>query len=301
MLTNLEYYKVFYNVARTQSLTLAAKALNVSQPAVSQAIRALEASLGVKLFSRVQRGVELTKEGRTLYEYVMEGYQAFENGETAIENMQNLNTGEIVIGASDMTLRFFLLPYLETFHEMYPGIKIRVTNATTPETINNLTSKKIDFGVVTTPFKADERINILNVREISDTFVGGRRYIRYKNRTLDFKELETLPIIALEGETASGRYMDEFLKNKNVTINPEFLLATSDMIVQFALKNLGVGCVMRDFAKPFIDDGTLFEFRFVGMIPKRQMCLITDRTRQRSKATDKFLELLTSKDTEKYD
>lgn len=292
MTANLEHLKVFYYVGKTGSLTKAASELMVTQPAVSQAIRSLENSLSVKLIARAQRGVILTKEGQVLYDYVSEGLTQFEGGEQAIRNMLNLETGEIVIGASDMTLRFFLLPYLETFHERYPGIKIRVTNAPTPETLKNLENRAIDFGIVTTPFKETEYMDVMNVRDISDTFVAARKFIRYKNRTLDFKELENLPIISLEGETASGRYMEEFLKKNDVVLTPEFMLATSDMIVQFALKNLGVGLVMRDFAAPYIDEGTLFELRFSRMIPKRKMCVVTDNRRPMSKAATNFLELL---------
>ena len=290
--TNLEYYKVFYYVALNLSLTKAAQKLNISQPAVSQAIRQLESGLNVKLFTRVQRGVALTKEGEALFEHVSQGYKAFEEGERAVKDMLDLETGEIVIGASDMTLRFYLLPYLEQFHERYPGIKIMVTNAPTPETLNNLKNHSIDFGVISTPFKTGDNIKSVPVRDIEDTFVAGRRYIKYKNKTLDLSELETLPIIALEANTSSRSYIDEVLKNKNVVLKPEFELATSDMIVQFALKSLGIGCVMKDFAKPYLDDGTLFELRLRELIPKRNFCVVYEKNVTLSKAGINLLKMM---------
>lgn len=121
MTANLEYYRVFYYVARCSSVTKAAAALSLSQPAVSQSIRQLEKALGSSLFVRSARGISLTAEGKILYEYVEKGYSAFLAGEKRLLQMQNLECGEITIGASDMTLRFFLLPYLERFHEKYPG------------------------------------------------------------------------------------------------------------------------------------------------------------------------------------
>lgn len=206
--------------------------------------------------------------------------------------MLDLETGEIVIGASDMTLRFYLLPYLEQFHERYPGIKIMVTNAPTPETLNNLKNHSIDFGVISTPFKTGDNIKSVPVRDIEDTFVAGRRYIKYKNKTLDLSELETLPIIALEANTSSRSYIDEVLKNKNVVLKPEFELATSDMIVQFALKSLGIGCVMKDFAKPYLDDGTLFELRLRELIPKRNFCVVYEKNVTLSKAGINLLKMM---------
>mgnify|MGYP002517539967 CR=1 FL=1 len=65
--------------------------------------------------------------------------------------MLNMENGEIHIGASDMTLRFYLLPLLQKFHEEYPGIHLVVTNGPTPETVRYLNEGKIDFGLVTAP------------------------------------------------------------------------------------------------------------------------------------------------------
>ena len=292
MITNLEYYKVFYHVARAGSLTIAAGELNISQPAVSQSIKQLETSLGTKLFTRASKGVRLTGEGELLYNYVAKGYEQIELGEQKLEQMLNLELGEIHIGASDMTLQFYLLPYLEQFHEKYPHIKVVVSNAPTPETLNNLSEHKIDFGVVSTPFENRAGLKTVNVREIEDVFVAGRKFIQYKNRMLDLQELERMPIIFLEGATSTRSYMDSFLQKNHVNIQPEFELATSDMIVQFALRNLGVGCVIRDFAREYLEDGRLFELRFNMIIPKRHFCVVTNVRNPLSAAARNMLELL---------
>lgn len=292
MINNLEYYKVFYYVAKHKSLTAAAGELAISQPAVSQSVRQLETSLGVKLFTRASKGVRLTKEGEMLYGYVAKGYEQIMLGEQKVRQMLNLDLGEIHIGASDMTLQYYLLPHLERFHEKYPGIKVVVTNAPTPETLRNLREGIIDFGVVSTPFDAGDEIQAIVVREIEDVFVAGRKFIPYKNRMLDLQELEHMPIICLEGETSSRSYIDNFLLQNHVEIKPEFELATSDMIVQFTLRNLGVGCVVRDFASEYLDSGQLFELRFNQIIPKRHFCVVTDARNPVSAAAQNLLELV---------
>ena len=108
------------------------------------------------------------------------------------------------------------------------------------------------------------------MREIEDVFVAGRRFISYKNKMLDLQELEKLPLIYLEGSTSTRTYMDAYLSENGVAVQPEFELSTSDMIVQFALRNLGIGCVVREFAMEAVESGLLFELRFNKMIPKRQ-------------------------------
>lgn len=274
MITNLESYKVFYYVAKAGSVTGAAKALSISQPAVSQAIRQLENHLGTELFYRVSRGVKLTREGQLLFSYVEKGYEQIVLGQEKVLQLKNMESGEIRIGASDMTLQYFLLPYLEKFHEKYPDIKVVVTNAPTPETLALLETGRIDFGVVSTPFGEETGLEILPVREIEDIFVAGRRFIAYKNKTLDLQELETLPLICLDKNTSTRTCMDEYLEKNGVFVQPEFELATSDMIVQFALRSLGVGSVVRDFAQDYLEEGVLFELRFNRIIPKRQFCVV---------------------------
>lgn len=292
MIANLEYYKVFYYVARTGSLTRAAEILSISQPAVSQSMRLLEEQVGARLFSRISRGVKLTAEGELLYSYTAAGYEQLEAGEQKLKQMLNLELGEIHIGASDMTLQFYLLPYLERFHELYPSIKVVVTNAPTPETLRNLRGGQIDFGIVSTPFSEKDGLSATPVRTIQDTFICGRRFTAYKNKTLDLSELNRLPIICLEKNTSSRSYMDDFLSANGVVLQPEFELATSDMVVQFVLRNLGVGCVVRDFALPHLQSGKLFELRFNKMIPPREFCVVTAAKGPLSAAAAKLLEVI---------
>uniref|UniRef100_UPI0040563B9E LysR family transcriptional regulator n=1 Tax=Acetatifactor sp. TaxID=1872090 RepID=UPI0040563B9E len=292
MISNLEYYKVFYYVAKFGSVTKAAGELAISQPAVSQALKQLERQLEVSLFYRAAKGVKLTSEGQLLYNYVEKGYEQIELGVKKVRELQNLELGEIRIGASDMTLQYYLLPYLEKFHEKYPQIKVTVTNAPTPETLKFLKDGKIDFGIVSTPFPEMPDLKVTAVREIEDVFVAGRRFIGYKNKTLDLQELEKLPLICLEHNTSTRKYMDEYLSWNNVTIQPEFELATSDMIVQFALRNLGVASVVKDFAKEYVEAGVLFELRFNKIIPKRSFCVVQNMKVPTSAASKKLLEIM---------
>ena len=289
---NLEYYKIFYYVAKVGSFTQAGEELCISQPAVSQAIKLLESSLGSKLFIRIPKGVKLTPEGRVLYNYVQKGYEFIKLGEAQFQKMIDLENGEIRIGASDMTLQFYLLPYLEKFHQKFPKIKVTVTNAPTPETLEFLYDGKIDFGVVSEPFQAKPEIDVLRVKEIQDTFVAGSRFMNLKGKTLNYKTLEELPIICLEHNTSTRKYIDDFLKGNDVVLKPEFELAMSDIIVKFASRNLGVASVVKDFAEDFIKDGKLFELQFSDTIPKRHFCIITGNHNPISTAAKELLGML---------
>ncbi len=292
MNVNLEYYRIFYHVVKAGSFTQAGEELCISQPAVSQAIKLLESSLGSRLFMRVPKGVKLTPEGEVLFSYVQRGYDYILMGEAQFRKMLDLENGEIRIGASDMTLQFYLLPYLEQFHRKYPGIKVTVTNAPTPDTLESLYEGKIDFGVVSEPFETRPELHFVPVREIQDIFVAGSGFTELKDRILDYKELEELPIICLEHNTSSRRFIDEFLGSIGAVLKPEFELAMSDIIVKFADRNLGIGCVVEDFAKEYLESGRLFRLRFQRELPKRHFCIITGSMNPISSAAKELLRML---------
>lgn len=291
-MVNFEYYKVFYFVARLSSITRAAEELFISQPAVSQVIKQLESSLGGNLFYRTSKGMRLTPEGKVLYTYVSRGYEYMTLGESKFKELLTLETGEIRVGASDMTLQFYLLPHLEKFHKLYPKVKVKVTNVPTPETIEYLKNGKIDFGVVSEPINKYAGTKIMPVCNINDIFIANNAFDELKNRIIELKELENYPIICLENNTSTRKYVDDFLRKEGTSLNPEFELATSDLIVQFVQRSLGIGCVVRDFAEKLIEKEELFEISLKTPIPRRSICIITQDKVPISPASKKLLDLL---------
>lgn len=293
MNVNLEYYRVFYQAAVTGSITLAAEHLCISQPAVSQAVRHLEGELGTKLFLRTPKGVRLTREGEMLYVYVKRGIESIRDGEEMLKQLKCLDTGVIRIGASDMTLQFYLLPYLEQFHEQYPKIKVMVSNGPTPETIDALENGGIDFGIVSTPFDERNGLCSIPVKEIENIFIAGNRFRgELEGRELEYGELQLYPCIFLEKKTSTRRFMDSCLEREGICLEPEFELATSDMIVQFVKRNLGIGCLMSEFAGEALRQGDVFALRFRKKMEKRSFCLITSSKNPLSPAAQKLLKAL---------
>lgn len=290
---SLDLYRVFYQVAISRSFTLAAQALFISQPAVSRSIRQLEEELHCSLFVRTPRGVVLTREGETLLRHVAAGLDQIAQGEKKLAAQVNLDSGEICVGASDMTLRFFLLPYLERFHSLYPGVKIHVTNGPTPETLRFLEQGRIDFGVVSEPAGDLAALSPIPVGQVQDIFIAGERFAHLADKPLPLAAFETLPVICLEKNTSTRGYLDRFFADNGAVFNPEFELATSSLIVQFACRNLGIGCVVEDFAREALADGRIVRLMTEKDIPPRRLCLVRG-TAPSSKAAERLLELILS-------
>lgn len=295
---NLELYKVFYYVVQAGSISKASENLFISQPAVSQSIHQLEKKLGGQLFFRTPKGIKLTPEGEVLFKYIEQGYRMILQAENKFAEAINLDAGEIRIGASDMTLKYFLLPHLEEFHKQYPKVRIKVTNGPSPETVNYLKNGFVDFGVASLPLSDDNGIDIINAMEIQDCFVANYKFGQLSNRKVALKELPEYPLIMLEKNTSTRRYVDNFLSTQGVTVIPEIELATSDLLVQFARRGLGISCVVRNFAENDIKDGNLFELEFDHILPTRQIGIIKLKNTPLSAAAMKFIELILSRSSQ---
>ena len=155
----IEQYRIFNVVAKSQSFSKAAKALYMTQSAVSQAIKQLESSIDITLFKRTSKGVELTEAGNILYKYTSSAMELLETGLLKVESLKSLDDGELKIGASDTISTYFLLPRLEMFHKLYPNIKIKIINRVTTETIELLKNGQIDIAFGNLPIE-DENIEV---------------------------------------------------------------------------------------------------------------------------------------------
>ena len=142
MAADLDLYSIFCTVARCGSLSRAARELYVSQPAVSQSMHRLEDCLGCTLFTRTSRGITLTSEGRILFSYADKAVNLFAAAEDKLNRMRTLQSGGLMIGASDTLCQFFLLPYLEVFHSQYPEIQLQVTTVRRPRRSSSSKSAK---------------------------------------------------------------------------------------------------------------------------------------------------------------
>ena len=103
--------------------------------------------------------------------------------------------------------------------------------------------------------------------------------------------------MCLEGNTSTRAYVEGFLRENGVHLQPEFELATSDMLIRFAIRGFGIAGVAEDFALEAMEKGEIFRLHFDREIPKRQFCIVTDEKVPMTAAARRFLDLLEDKCT----
>ena len=123
---NLEHLKTFHVVASLGSFTEAAKALYMTQPAVSQQIQGIEHALRNPLFDRSKRQIRLTAKGKILFNYTQKLFGIFREIENVFSDLNHLLTGELTIAASAVMGNYFLSSFIGEFYKKYPLISIRL-------------------------------------------------------------------------------------------------------------------------------------------------------------------------------
>ncbi|MBD2843617.1 LysR family transcriptional regulator [Paenibacillus sp. IB182496] len=291
MTNNYELYKVFYLAAKTGSLSQAAKALYLTQPSVSHAIKQLEDSFGLVLFHRTSKGVTLTQEGALLYSYIEQSHILITRAEEKMAALKNLDDGELRVGGSDSLFKHYLLPYLESFHRQYPGVRIHLNHGTTPEVIAFLKEGRIDLGVVRMPI-VDPQLQVRESFQLQDCFVAGEGYSELKNTELSMEELLHYPIILFSRNSRARMAITELFQSYGYPLKPEFEVGSVDLLIEFARKGLGISYVTREFVSRELEDGSLFEIRLDVPLPPSQVGLMTMRNMPLTNAASRFMEMV---------
>ena len=293
MTGKLEHYRVFCKVVQNKSFSKAAQDLFLSQPAVSQAVRQLEEQLGTQLLLRSSKKVELTAEGKLLYEYASSALGLLESAEHQLGGLHELKVGQLRLAAGDITARHLLLHALEHFHQIYPQVHLSIFNRTSMGSLELLRAGRIDAAFLNLPIE-DDRITVHWERPIHDIFVAGEKFSALKEKTLTLRELAAQPLIMLEEKANSRLYVQRFFLRKGIELNPEIELASYELMGELARINLGLSCMVREFCAEELRQKKVFEVNLAEPIPARSIGIVSLKGVSLPPAASRFLELLQS-------
>lgn len=268
---NLSLYNIFNCVAERENISHAAKALYISQPAVSKAISSLEDNLNVTLFIRSSRGVKLTPEGSLLYEHTKSAFQTISQAEDNIKRINDLGIGHLKIGASNTLCKFLLLPYLKDFVKEYPHIKITIESHSSYQTLKRLENGSLDIGLVAKPDN-DKTYVFNSLGEIEDIFVATPDYLENLELREESKDFFSVAnIMLLDEENNTRIFIDEYFHDNDISPNNILEVTNMDLLIEFAKTGLGVACVIKEFVKSELEEGTLVQLPLIVPLNKREV------------------------------
>lgn len=288
---NYELYKVFYHVASSLSFSEASKHLFISQSAVSQSIKTLERKLEQPLFVRSTKRVQLTPAGKVLLKHIEPAMNLIQRGENQLLDAASLGLGQLHIGASDTICRYFLVPYLKEFHQKFPAVPIKVTNATSSKCVELLEQGKVDLIFSNYP---NPQLNHSYVQKtvlcFHDVFIANPDSFHLDNLEIPFAELKQYPIMTLDQKSTTSEFLHNLFLQHQLELTPEVELSSNDLLMDLAKIGLGIAfipdyCLSRD-------SSDLYILKTKERIPARQIVAAMNTSLPVSVSTEEFLKLL---------
>lgn len=295
---NYEAYKIFYTVAKNNSISAAADILCISQPAVSWQIKNLEEQLGMTLFIRTKKGVSLTDEGKIFFSYIEKGVEAFTNGENTLTNLKNLDYGNIRIGASATVAKHVIMPYLEIFHKKYPNIDINIENNLTEHLLTDLRNGNLDMLVLNMPMKDYKDLSITPIMDVQDIFVANQDIYKKIDGKINLEELNNYPLLFQKKPSNTREYLDKYLLDNEVKLTPKMEIVSYNLIMDFLKIGFGIGYATKEFIQSDLDNKTLYELDVIPKVPKRYIGIVTLKNTIPNFSVNKLIDIMTKKHTD---
>ena len=291
-MVNLELYRVFYTVAKCGSLTRAAEELYISQPAVSQSIKQLETQLGVSLFNRTRRGMELSAQGgKVIFAEVERALALLKEAENRLAQVQASATGTIRIGASDTIFEYFLADKIVDFHEKFPAVKIELMADFTPDTIEKLKADRCDVAFVNLPIEVDPELELEgNCMRLNDIFIASDKIQELSAGVISLSKLKKYPLIMMDKNTVARHALDAFMGRMGVELTAAIEVGSWDLMKRLVEKGMGIGVIPREYATAKLEEGTLFEVRTDPVLPVRSVGMLLPKNKPVSYALHSFIE-----------
>ena len=235
---NLNQLRAFYQAANCKNVSLAARQLFVSQPAVTAQIKLFEDSCGLKLFKKKGRNLYLTDEGKTLFNYARKIFEYEKKIEDAVDQMKELKAGSLRLGSARTYARYFMPFLLTGFRDAYPDIKIHFDEGSSLEMIRSLIDLKNEVVIIA---RADDHPNIEFIpfsREELVLILPPNHHLANKD-SLNFEEIAEVPIIMKDTGSGTRKLVDELFAKNNRT--PNILMETGDAEIIKLLVQHGEG------------------------------------------------------------
>ena len=269
--------RVFITVADKKNFSKAAKALSLTQPAVSFQIQTLEQYYQTMLFDRVNRHVKLTAAGELLLDYAVH----MNNLQAELErNMQQLTghvKGELLVGAST-TIGEYILPYVVgAFKQNYPDVNATIQIMNTKDIAENVDNKSFDLGIIEGPVELPENMESIAFLEDELVLAIPADHPFAEKGSITLEELKTLPYITREPGSGSRLIFEQALIDADFDIeelNMVMELGSTTSIKSAIMGGLGISTISKWAIQDLVKTGKVAALSIEGLTLKRTFNII---------------------------
>jgi DNA-binding transcriptional LysR family regulator len=237
---NFKLLHMFIAVAENKSFRQASDQLGRSQSAVSMQIKLLEEQIGVPLFHRTTRRVELTSEGQRLLTHARRALGEWDSGLREIRDVVDMQRGTLSFACVPTVAATILPQALRTFQTKHPGIKINLRELAAEELMDSIRNRDVDFGI-----SAEiDRLTEFHFSPLFDDpiYALATRAFPFRKRTaIDLAELCSFPILLNSTSTALRAMLERALAARDLHMTIAFEVVHTHTVIALAMAGLGVG------------------------------------------------------------
>lgn len=291
----LQQLRIVKAVAAEKSFKIAAERMFLSQPSLSKQVKILENRLGILLFNRTNKTVNLTEAGDLFLQYSDRILALCEETCRSIDDIKNGERGNLIIGGSQTIGTYFLPKILALFKKNYPQIDILLEVSSTRIITENILNQKIDIGIVggeiPLEFKKNLKIENFVEDELSLIISKSHPFLSKKNKIINCEDLYDLNFITLNTNSTVRKFTDEILAQNQIETGQFKIvmqLNSIEAIKTSVSLGLGVAFVSASAIEKEIELGTLDVVKIKNVKICRKLSIVTNVNSYKSKAFDYF-------------
>jgi DNA-binding transcriptional LysR family regulator len=295
---NLNHLRVFHTVAGAGSITAAARALHVSQPAVSKQLADLEDALGARLVDRLPRGVRLTTAGRTLVEHAARIFGIEHTAEAELAALRGVRRGQLAIGAST-TVGSYLVPRVfGALQRQYPELRLELQIGNTAAIHDLVRHATVELGLTEGLTEPGLAAHVFDHDEMVAITAPGDPVLA--RAPLTAKDLVALPFVMRERGSGTRDVIEAAFARMRLSIEPVMALGSTEAVKNAVAAGLGVAMVSRLTVERELATGVLAAIEISDLAVRRALHLVELRGVSRSPAAARFIDLLGSPTEEQH-
>jgi DNA-binding transcriptional LysR family regulator len=271
---NFNQLKAFYYTVKCGSLSAAAEALYITQPAVTKQIQQLQSTYGIKLLNRFGRKMVLTDAGETLYDFASKIFEAEGQAEEILRDFQERKSGRIRIHASESFGAYYLPFIVHRFREKSSNqIQISVHIFPNPVIIENTAKLENDLGFISYPVE-HKKLVIRDVLEDRLVLIVPPIHPFAKKRLIQPRHLEGQPIIMHEKGSGTRHILDEFIQKNHLSVSISLELSNNEAIKRAVEQGMGLSVISENVVREEVQRKKLRAIPLADPTLKRKFYLI---------------------------
>ena len=277
----LPYLETFSKAAELSSFTAAAKALTLTQAAVSQRIQALEKVLNVPLFRRHGGRIFLTEAGQRLHDYAQRIFALHQEARSEIAGQKFTISGELALGASTIPGEHFLPAILSVFHQRYPDIEVRASISDSMGVIGQVEHGQVQLGMVGR--KTDNpHLEFRHFATDRMVMVVPPKHPWSKRKQVSFKQVCKQPLILREAGSGLRHCFEKELGRLGMSLRDLRIaleLGSNEAIKEAVLRKVGLAILSSYAVQKELKARKLIALKVTGLHCDREMFVVWDRRR----------------------